>query len=51
MRRVRLPRWTEPAIDWLIVLVLVGGAQYQIWVQPLDQRLQGSRVANAVLFC
>jgi signal transduction histidine kinase len=50
MRRVRLPRWTEPAIDWLIVLVLVGGAQYQIWVQPLDQRLQGSRVANAVLF-
>src|SRR5829696_5193458 len=50
MRRVRLPRWTEPAIDWLIVLVLVGGAQYQIWVQPLDQRLQGSQVANAVLF-
>jgi len=50
MRRVQLPRWTEPAIDWLIVLVLVGGAQYQIWVQPLDLHLQGSRVANAVLF-
>jgi signal transduction histidine kinase len=50
MRCLRLPRWTEPAIDWLIVLVLVGGAQYQIWVQPMDQRLQGSRVANAVLF-
>jgi signal transduction histidine kinase len=50
MRRLRLPRWTEPAIDWLIVLVLVGVAQYQIWVQPMDQRLQGSRVANAVLF-
>jgi signal transduction histidine kinase len=50
MRRLRLPRWTEPAIDWLIVLVLAGGAQYQIWVQPMDQRLQGSRLANAVLF-
>jgi hypothetical protein len=50
MRRLRLPRWTEPAIDWLIVLVLAGGAQYQIWVQPLDLHLQGSRVANAVLF-
>jgi hypothetical protein len=50
MRRLRLPRWTEPAIDWLIVLVLAGGAQYQIWVQPMDQRLQGSQVANAVLF-
>jgi signal transduction histidine kinase len=50
MRRLRLPRWTEPAIDWLIVLVLAGGAQYQIWAQPIDQRLQGSRMANAVLF-
>ncbi len=50
MRRLRLPRWTEPAIDWLIVLVLAGGAQYQIWVQPLDLHLQGSRMANAVLF-
>jgi signal transduction histidine kinase len=50
MRRVRLPRWTEPAIDWLIVVVLAGGSQYQIWVQPLALHLQGSRVANAVLF-
>jgi signal transduction histidine kinase len=50
MRRVRLPRWTEPAIDWLIVVVLTAGAQYQIWVQPLDLHLRGSRVANAVLF-
>jgi signal transduction histidine kinase len=50
MRRLRLPGWTAPAIDWLIVAVLTAGAQYQIWVQPVDLRLQGSRVANAVLF-
>jgi signal transduction histidine kinase len=50
MQRLRLPRWTAPAIDWLIVVVLAGGAQYQIWVQPMDLHLQGSRVANAVLF-
>jgi hypothetical protein len=37
-------------MDWLIVLVLTGGSQYQIWVKPLDLHLQGSRVANAVLF-
>jgi len=50
MRRLRFPRWTGPAIDWLIVLVLTAGAEYQIWVQPFDLHLQGSRMANAVLF-
>src|SRR5436190_5001698 len=50
MQCLRLPRWTEPAVDWLVVLVLAAGAEYQVWVQPLDLHLQGSRVANAVLF-
>jgi len=52
MRRLRLPGWTAPAIDWLIVLVLVGGAQIQIWLQPQDlsMPMRGPRVANAVLF-
>jgi hypothetical protein len=52
MRRLRLPGWTAPAIDWLIVAVLAAGAQIQIWFQPQDlsMPLRGPRVANAVLF-
>jgi signal transduction histidine kinase len=52
MRRLRLPGWTGPAIDWLIVAVLTAGAQIQIWFQPQDlsMPLRGPRVANAVLF-
>ena len=50
MQRLRFPGWTTSAIDWLIVVVLAGGAEYQIWVQPLDLHLRGARVANAVLF-
>jgi signal transduction histidine kinase len=52
MRRLRLPGWTAPAIDWLIVAVLTAGAQIQIWLQPQDlsMPMRGPRVANAVLF-
>jgi signal transduction histidine kinase len=50
MQRLRFPRWSGPAIDWLIVLVLAAGTQYQIWVQPVDLHLRGSRVAKAMLF-
>jgi signal transduction histidine kinase len=52
MRRLRLPGWTAPAIDWLIVAVLTAGAQIQIWFQPQDlsMPMRGPRVANAVLF-
>ena len=45
--RARAARWG----DWILVAVLLGAAQFEIWVRPLfDNGIPGSRVASAALF-
>src|SRR3954451_20081079 len=45
--RARVARWG----DWILVAVLLGAAQFEIWVRPLvENGIPGSRVASAALF-
>jgi signal transduction histidine kinase len=45
--RARVARWG----DWILVAVLLGAAQFEIWVQPLfDNGIPGPRGARAALF-
>jgi signal transduction histidine kinase len=45
--RARAARWG----DWIIVALLLGAAQFEIWVRPLfDNGIPGSRAASTALF-
>ena len=42
--RARVAHWG----DWILPAVLLGAAQFEIWVRPLfDNGIPGSRVASA----
>ena len=43
-RRRRAPQWA----DWLLVLLLAGSAQYELWVDPFYEQASGARWAHAV---
>ncbi len=43
-----LRRHADQLGDWLLVLVLAGSAQYELWVDPISERPSGARWGHAL---